>query len=535
MDQRRRVRLVSRLHPRAFTLIELLVVIVIIAILMAIAIPAFLSQQVKAKDAKAKQYLAYAYRDIRSSTPETNNQFPASASMVSWVQQADPELTTSTGSCYALGSLTANTIVVDSGSSSGNLTLCTRSDSGNIWKLTATPTGVPSFVDGSVVPLSVSGNEQTDAARALGLQGDGLSNDSSTGVWEGTTNLVTDGGFETNTNGWSSGSGGAFSRDTSLHKFGAASLKVTADGSTSGQGAYITFPVTTGTTYTASVWVNGDSIAGKPINVRFDITGTYSQAFTVGAGWQRLTYTHVADGTGTGDIFIRTGGGAYAGTFWIDGVQVEQKPYATPYVETNGAIASRSDARVQVPAALLNTSQGWWTMRVRVGFPSTANPYAGSALAFSWWGDDSNNHIDLTYDPTSQTFHQRRVSSAGGTAVAQSSSQSFAADSVHTLVGKWTATGTSISVDGGPFSSVTLSNAPTLAATSFDIGARSDSFGQWADSSVLWFATGTGTLADADAVTINGFGNNDPSVSSFPTTAQADFVWNGVSSTGSLK
>jgi hypothetical protein len=52
---------------------------------------------------------------------------------------------------------------------------------------------------------------------------------------------------------------------------------------------------------------------------------------------------------------------------------------------------------------------------------------------------------------------------------------------------------------------------------------------------VFWAATGVGILSNADAATINGFGNNDPSVSSFPTTSQADFVWNGVGSTRSLK
>lgn len=63
-----------RPHTEGFTLIELLVVIIIIGILSAIALPSFLNQANKAKQAEAKQYLS-AINKAQQAYYLENNEF----------------------------------------------------------------------------------------------------------------------------------------------------------------------------------------------------------------------------------------------------------------------------------------------------------------------------------------------------------------------------------------------------------------------------------------------------------------------------
>jgi type IV pilus assembly protein PilA len=62
---------------RGFTLIELLLVILIIGILAAIAIPAFVNQRSKAFDAAAKSNLRTAENAMETYSTEHNGQYPA--------------------------------------------------------------------------------------------------------------------------------------------------------------------------------------------------------------------------------------------------------------------------------------------------------------------------------------------------------------------------------------------------------------------------------------------------------------------------
>jgi hypothetical protein len=396
-------------------------------------------------------------------------------------------------------------------------------------------------VSASSTGLTLSGSEITDTNRASALQGDGRQPpDSSTGIWEATTNLITNGGFESNSTGWTSNAGGSpatITRDTSRSKFGVASGRV--DVTSSGAFGNISSPVPTlsvGQVYTLSVWVNRtETAADLRIEVR-NAANTGNQATVTipqSLGWQRVTTTFTAtDATPAWIRFIIYGSGTP--TYYVDGMQIEQKAVTTPYVETNGGTATRSAGRIQAPSSTINMTSGWFTARIRPSWSSSGSMPSGAPGIFEWNNNDSNR-LFIYFAAANQIQIYRIGGGSGG--AGPSVNLTYNAGDTLTITGYWTSTTLGISVNGAAFTTAGQTTIPSSPPATFDIGSlwtHNAGGGNNMDGDILWSAAGSGTLTNADAAALNAYGNSDPTLSKLNAlnsgTSAATFAWDGEAS-----
>jgi hypothetical protein len=403
-------------------------------------------------------------------------------------------------------------------------------------------------VSASSTGLTMSFNEITDATRATNTQGDGRQPpDSSTGIWEGTTNLISNGGFETNltlaVGNWVPANGTTtVTRSTSYAKFGTASAKVVTDGATAYTGLDGCIGgITAGNTYTVSAWVfsptNNTSmqlqVYRKTSACGGGVVGNTNTPFTLSAGWQRITHTFTAEAsTAAAEIDIVTVGTQSATTFYVDGVQMEQKAYATPYVETNGGTATRNGGRIQAPSTGMNATTGWFTARIRPSWSSSGSMPNGAPGIFEWNNNDSNR-IFIYFASASNISIYRIGGGSGG--AGPGVNVTYNAGDTLTITGYWTSTTLGISVNGGAFTTAGQTTIPSSPPATFDIGSlwtHNAGAGNNLDGDILWSAAGAGTLTNGDATALNAYGNSDPTLANLNSLDSADaatMAWDGES------
>ncbi|MGE3858288.1 MAG: hypothetical protein AB7G21_15145, partial [Dehalococcoidia bacterium] len=325
--------------------------------------------------------------------------------------------------------------------------------------------------------LTLSGNEITDLVRLAATSGDGRTvPDGSVGIWPAATNIVTNGGFETNDTGWS-GAGGApptQTRTAATDLFGSYVLRVDCNGSAN-QGVMWNNPpsgatgtVVPGTTYTAALDVIRRSGSGT-IQLRIAwftaggalISTSDGSEFAIPATRTRVTLTATAPALAerAAVIFNRASGATGTVTFDLDGVQLEASPVATPYVETNGGTATRAAARVRLPVHdLFSEEQGWVAVRLRAGFAS-ASGTGDNVHLFELGNTPSVNDLLLLDGTGNFNWRMRRGTTAAGVTSATQAG-SFTRGGSETVIGSWTATALAISADGAAATSAAQSAIP---------------------------------------------------------------------------
>jgi Carbohydrate binding domain len=191
------------------------------------------------------------------------------------------------------------------------------------------------------------------------------------------TNLITNGGFETNTTGWTPVNA-TIARVVGSAKFGTAYLEITNTATTSSFAiADATISgATAGRQYSVSAYVRGTpSTVGKLVKITASEQGGASGAAGIGVGqlnlssdWQRITLTGtvVQNDRTSIRMEIEISAVTVGDKFEADGAQIEERSQVTPYIETNGATASRSAGQGPIGIALRAAKPAGITLNYQV-------------------------------------------------------------------------------------------------------------------------------------------------------------------------
>lgn len=165
------------------TVIELLIVLLVVAALLAIAIPSFLKQPEVAKDSQAQTNLVLAWKAARGQASANDGNYPSAATLASVIPNVEETLLASTGAGFTAASGLGKTqIVIDESSDSDLISLYVESDTGTIWKLTANGSGGASYGEATSVVENFAGGAPVSGFVSFAVAGGSYAHASGEGV-----------------------------------------------------------------------------------------------------------------------------------------------------------------------------------------------------------------------------------------------------------------------------------------------------------------------------------------------------------------
>lgn len=389
-------------------------------------------------------------------------------------------------------------------------------------------------VDLTAIPIGGTGTTQRKIYRTAAGGVDGtqklvttIANNTATTF----TDNVADGSLGAALPGTNTANTAAVTRVTTASRFGTAAYQVLTDGAVTNEGIFLNTALGLArgaTDVTGSCWVKGAVGVSLEIWVRIvytdaSIDQTASVVVLLNGDWQRFaTNTMTSNGAKVVDryeVHVRTGAVTGARVFFVDGAQIEEKKYATPYVHTDGGSALRTGARASTTYSnFLSPSQGHVTFRMRMGYASselTARTGAGAIPRLLDWTTDTNNriYVAISASGANGVFQIGRLSGGVGSSGASAAISWNAGDYI-TVTARWDAANVYMTVNNVTTSSANTS-IPALPAT-IDFGSNGAGLSGYLDTDMLWVLTGTGTLAAGDLTALFNLGNSEPATTAFP-------------------
>lgn len=140
-------------EEEGFTLIELMVVVLIIAILMAIAIPTFLGAQDRARDRGAQSNLRNAMTAAKTLATDNSGLFVSTGTTA----LVEADLAAAEGSLsFVDGTSTVGQIDVVTAAGGADIFLVTKSASDKFFGIKATSAGLVTYCSGTTAPTSAT-------------------------------------------------------------------------------------------------------------------------------------------------------------------------------------------------------------------------------------------------------------------------------------------------------------------------------------------------------------------------------------------